>query len=710
MKPHLPNEPIAPSQDASNQQISIEQAMQLANGHQQAGKLQEAEHLLRQILQQQPQHPFALHLLGIIAQQCNQPDLAIDLIKQAIQANSGIAFFYSNLGEISRQQGQLDESIQYAMCALELDPENPTVHSNLGITWFDKKDFEKAQACQLKALSLNPKLSTALNNLGGIHRGRKEYDQAIDYYQRAVEADPNNPEPVNNLGTTLNENDQTEESIAPLNKALALNPSSADAVCNMGLSLNTLERYDEAITLFDKALSMREAYATAYIGLAKALQEKNELSKAEAEIQKALSIEPDNIDALNGAGNIYSRMGHVTEAHGYYDRILSIDPENSQALLGKGHLEMEEGHLQRAEELFNQSLSLGDDKLSARFNLIQIKKTAEIDENVKALLAEHDKNETLSIRKRTSLNYALGKCFDDLKDHDRAFPYFLEGSQLKRSTLNYDATSNAAVFDQIIEIINPDFIEKLKGHSNSSDAPIFIVGVPRSGTTLTEQIIASHPDVFGAGELYDLMDVFQQSTQANTDSHFPSNLKALTPDTAKQWVDDYINRLTERAPQAKHITDKMPANFIAIGLIHALLPNAKIIHVKRNPVDTCLSCFTRLFHHGQEQTYDLKELGQYYLNYLKIMDHWRTILPDTAFLDVQYEDIVADNKHQAKRLIDFCGLEWDDACLDFHKTKRPIKTASVTQVRQPIYSSSVERWRHYEKHLGPLIRVLDGLV
>jgi hypothetical protein len=213
--------------------------------------------------------------------------------------------------------------------------------------------------------------------------------------------------------------------------------------------------------------------------------------------------------------------------------------------------------------------------------------------------------------------------------------------------------------------------------------------------------------VHGAGELPDLLAIAQRPLNG---AGFPENILALNPAQLTAWGADYVAGLRLHAPEAKHITDKMPANFFAIGLIHLMLPHAKIIHVNRNPVDTCLSCFTRLFNRKQNQTYDLAELGRYYVDYARLMNHWRTVLPADAFIDVQYEAIVADPEAQARRLLDYCGLEWNAACLDFHKHQRSIRTASVTQVRQPVYQSSVERWRHYEKHLGPLLEALGGLV
>ncbi|MFA5372229.1 MAG: sulfotransferase, partial [Sideroxydans sp.] len=252
-------------------------------------------------------------------------------------------------------------------------------------------------------------------------------------------------------------------------------------------------------------------------------------------------------------------------------------------------------------------------------------------------------------------------------------------------------------------------IDRLRGNGDSSALPIFVLGMPRSGTTLTEQIIASHPDVFGAGELPDLLRIAHRKTHPDTTT-FPDNLRYLDAATLTAWGDEYIAGLKKRAPDSRHITDKMPANFFAVPLIHLMLPGAKIIHVNRNPVDTCVSCFTRLFHRKQEHTYDLAELGRYYADYVRLMDHWRAVLPQGAFYDVQYENIVADQEGEARKLLEYCGLEWDAACLDFHKTKRQIRTASVTQVRQPIYTTSVERWRKYEKSLGPLLDELGDLV
>jgi len=252
-------------------------------------------------------------------------------------------------------------------------------------------------------------------------------------------------------------------------------------------------------------------------------------------------------------------------------------------------------------------------------------------------------------------------------------------------------------------------LDQLRGAGNPSQVPIFVLGMPRSGTTLTEQIIASHPDVYGAGELSDLMDIVQLPANGQTVQPYPENLSVYPSKTCQILPSNTFQEFAAARLQQNTSRIKMPANYMAMGLIPLMLPHAKIIHVKRNPVDTCLSCYTRLFNRHQDATYDLAELGRHYVGYERLMQHWRKVMPVGSFVEVQYEDIVADMEGQARRLIDYCELEWNDACLEFHKNKRSVRTASLTQVRQPIYNSSVERWRHYEKFLGPLLSALGDL-
>ncbi|MDP3482189.1 MAG: sulfotransferase [Sulfuricella sp.] len=704
-------EPIVPVAQPPLQRLSLEQAMVLANQHQSQGRLQEAEHLLRQILQAQPQHAYALHLLGVIAHQAGKPELAIELIQKAIRSNGKVALFHANLGEMYRQLGKLDEAVEHGERAVALDANLASAHSNLGIAYFDRKDYGRAQTCQQHALAIDPNFAPALNNMGSICRANKDRNTALDWYRRASAANSAYLEPRSNLGAVLLEEERAQEAIEPLEQALRINPDYTEALCNLGMVRNALDQHDAAFPLLQRALQLRPAYAEAYVGLARVYFEKENFPEAEQCARRAVELAPEKAEMYSQLGGIYTEMARSSEAETLYRRALEIDPECNDALLGLGHLSMEGGDMELAESLFRQALANDTDNLPARFHLAQVRKVKAGDENLSALeaaeVAARNSEHPLPAKKAMALHFALGKCYDDSGEYDKAFPHFLEGCRLKRATFDYDANEVTRHFDSIMRVFSPATIERLRGAGDASPVPIFVLGMPRSGTTLTEQIIASHPDVHGAGELPDLLAIAQRAVAG---ASYPQNMQAIDRAQLTAWGADYVAGLQQRAPDARYITDKMPANFFAVGLIHLMLPNAKIIHVNRNPVDTCLSCFTRLFNRKQNQTYDLAELGRYYVDYARLMEHWRKVLPAGSFLDVRYEDIVADQEAQTRSMIEHCGLEWNDACLDFHKHKRSIRTASVTQVRQPIYSSSVERWRPYEKFLGPLLDALGDLV
>jgi len=681
--------------------------MELATQCQSQGRLQESEHLLQQILQHQPNHAFALHLLGVIAHQVGKNPLAVELIQKAIQSNANVALFHANISEILRILHCLDDSISHGEKAVMLEPQMAMAHSNLGIAYYDRKDYEKAEACQQRALKIDPGFAQSLNNLGNIRRECKHHEEAIGLYRQAIAANPNYLEPLNNLGALLLEDDRTQEAIAALTRALQLNPDYAEAICNMGGCNLELEENETALAYYRRALELRPIYVEAQMGLAKTYQALERLPDAEASGLTAIRIDPGYAKAHALMGSIYAELTQPERAEKAYDRALALNTECDDALLGLGHLCMENGQMEKAEELFLRALQFKPDNLGARIHIAQVKKVKAGDDNFAALLEEEKKSAGFSENKRMSLHFALGKCYDDSKDYEHAFPHFLAGCKIKRAKLSYDPAHAARQFAGVKEIFDQAIIERLVDAGEQSNLPIFVLGMPRSGTTLTEQIIASHPDVYGAGELNDLLGIANRNT--STASSFPENLRSLDRVTLSSWGAEYISGLKQRAPTAQRITDKMPANFFAVGLIHLMLPNAKIIHVNRNPVDTCLSCFTRLFNRKQEHTYDLAELGRYYVNYARLMEHWRNILSDGAFLDIRYEDIVEDQEGQARKLIEYCGLEWNDACLNFHKTQRSVRTASLTQVRQPIYTSSVERWRSYEKFLGPLLDALGDL-
>ena len=313
---------------------------------------------------------------------------------------------------------------------------------------------------------------------------------------------------------------------------------------------------------------------------------------------------------------------------------------------------------------------------------------------------------SLPMEDRRDLHFALGKAYADLDQRERSFHHLLEGNALKRREFVYDEAETLGFLDRIRTVFTAELMHSKRGLGDASMVPIFIVGMPRSGTTLVEQILASHPKVFGAGELKEFSKAATSLGMSNGALSFPEVVPALSAEQLRQLGTSYLDGVAAAAPKAERITDKMPANFSFVGLIHLALPNARIIHMRRDPIDTCLSCFSQLFAGDVPYCYNLGELGRYYRAYQTLMEHWRRVLPAGLMLEVEYEKVVADIEGQARQTVAYCGLEWDDACLDFYKTQRPIRTASATQVRQPIYRTSVGRWKPYQHLLQPLIKEL----
>lgn len=692
---------------AASDTMSAEQALQLAAQLNAAGRLQEAEALLRRVLQAQPANAEALHLLGVLAWSVGQRPQALQLIGQAVAINGSVALFHSNLAEMNRQLGQVDAAVRHGTQAVALAPSMPSAHANLGIAYFDAHNLERAERCHRQALALEPNLSVSHNNLGSIARACKDLDTAAACYRQALAVQPDYLDALSNLAAVLLEQEQPDTAEAYVLRALDINPHYAEALCNLGLIRLKQERIAEADGLLVRSLQIRPGYPETMLGLAAVYRDQDRMEDAIALLNQCVQLHPDRAAAWCQYGALSMERGNAEEARAAYERALTIDASSSMALTGLGNLCLEQGKMEDAQRLLEQAIAIAPDDLGARFHLVQARKVSAGEANLQALEALLPRAASFSSEKAISLHYALGKAYDDLKDWDRAFPHFLEGARLKRAKLQYSARDDAARVQRLISLTSREFLDSLRGGGDPSQTPVFVLGMPRSGTTLTEQIIASHPQVHGAGELSDLIHMLHgHPSVARNSIPFPENLTSLNTVSAGAMGAEYVRRLQARAPDAPRITDKMPANYLALGLIPALLPNARIIHVMRNPVDTCLSCFTRLFNRHQDATYDLYELGQHYANYARLMQHWREVLPASTFLDVQYESIVADMEGQARRLIDWVGLPWDDVCLDFHNNTRSVRTASVTQVRQPIYTSSIERWRNYEKFLGPL---LEGL-
>jgi tetratricopeptide (TPR) repeat protein len=370
------------------------------------------------------------------------------------------------------------------------------------------------------------------------------------------------------------------------------------------------------------------------------------------------------------------------------------------ALLGLGELDL-------ARQAYEKAVDLAPRSGRYYRALLMTKRVAPGDKHLAAMEQLAADMPSLHPVEQAELHFALGKAYADLGQHERSFAHLLDGNAIKRRELVYDETRALNSLYRVRDVFTPDLLNTRRNAGVPSEVPIFIVGMARSGTTLMEQILASHPKVFGAGERQDFPDLATGVQSPGDPRIFPEVVEALSNRELHRLGETYLNAIVPLAPEAARITDKMPGNFAFAGLIHLALPNARIIHMRRDPIDTCLSCFSILFTKGQPHTYDLAELGRYYRAYEALMAHWRRVLPAGVMLEIHYEDLVANLEGRTREALTFCGLDWDDNCLAFHTTRRSIRTASAGQARRPVYDTSIGRWRPYEAFLQPLIRELE---
>ena len=528
------------------------------------------------------------------------------------------------------------------------------------------------------------------------------------FYRAQLKLKPNHFGSLHSLALICIQRGDLKEARRQIRKALNQNPNSAEAYNTLGYILQGLERVEEAIAAYQKAITLKPDYAIAYNNLGNSLLGCERFEDAVKQYQLAVATKADFAEAYKNLGGAFLALERYDDAIAYSDKALRIQPNLAGAYFHKGIALGTDGRL--AEARASYEMAVKSAPRSGRFHqsLAEIKRYQNGDAHLVEMEALAREMTSLPEEDQMCLHFALGKALMDVEEHERAFRHLLKGNALKRRRVCYDEQKSLSSLDRIRSAFTPEFMRSHASEGATSGLPIFILGMPRSGTTLIEQILASHPDVHGGGERPDFENAVTGifATKRN-DIAYLDCIRTLTKSKLQELGSRYLATLRSVAPGASRITDKLPGNFRFVGLIHLALPNARIIHVRRDPIDTCLSCFTKLFSGELSYTYSLEELGRYYQAYAKLMSHWRQVLPAGAMLDVDYEALVADIEGQARRLVAYCGLAWHDRCVDFHRTKRPIRTASVAQVRQPIYTSSVGRWRPYRHLLRPLLEALE---
>jgi len=633
-----------------------------------AGKLAEAERAYREILADEPGNADALHLLGALKQQSGKADEAISLVRQAIARK----------------------------------PDSALYHNTLGIAYGMTQAFDWAVEAFTKAASLAPQYADPHLHLGNMMRMKGRKDEAVGHFERAIEIKQDFAEAHNNLGTLLIDMEQWQKAESHLMAAARMRPGHSEIAINLAVARRAIDS-KAAIAGLEEVLAVHPKHPAALTNLGAVYSDLGERDLAVEYLRKALAAAPENPQIKLDLANALSQFGQHEEAKTHYVAIAESGPPPKRltAILALATIADQDGDFAAAADYYDQAHRIRPEAPAVVAGILRRQGKA-VAEDLMRKAETLVQDESKPSEGRASLQMALGALYAGRKEFDRAFAAYSQGNSLRQKVYGkrnivYDRQARKQRVDALVRTYDTEFFRVHSRGGSDSNLPVFVVGMPRSGTTLSEQILASHSDVHGADELMDITIV-----AARLD---PGNYRRIAADrpgplrlNAQQLhgeADRYLGIIRAMAPRAKRIVDKYPANFENLGLIATLFPHGKIVHCQRDPRDIAWSCFTTNFLYPLVWSLDLEDFAHYYGQYRRLMDHWRQVLP-VPVMDRRYEEAVGDFEGAARRLVDFCGLDWQDACLEFYKTERTVRTASIQQVRQPVYTSSIGRWRDYE--------------
>ena len=680
--------------------LTIPQAIERAYAHWNAGQAPQAEILARRVLDVSPAQIECLHLLGLIAHAYDKIDMALEYMRQACGFSYSPGGYFSNYAEMCRQNRLLGEAEKAGRTAVERSPEMVGAWNNLGIILQEAGKLEESITCLRKVVALEPENPEAFNNLANTLLLTANFDEAQRFYEKALELHPRYADANSNLAHLLMKQGQFDAAETYAQRAIDINPQLVTAYLNLVEIAIERQQFGQAIQRLDALMRFAPQHPSALVARAIVLHRQGEFENALKAATEAVKFAPESAQAHNILGKTQQALNMLEDAQKSFTRAQALPGlERNSARINLAEMYAARNDKPAALAMLTEVVSDDPQNMIAWGQLADIKKFRADDPDLEILENLYiEKSERLSLADRIILCFTLGKAFLDIGEGDTAFRYLGEGNRLKRGTFDYDSAQTGRWLQSHSRRFSGEWFNDHAGMGDPSDMPVFIVGMPRSGTTLIEQMLGAHPDICPAGELAYITNLVENADRAGGNAERPD----LTGMAAQ-----YLAKVAPLAEGRSHVVDKMPANFIHLGWIHAMFPNARIIHCRRDPVDTCLSCYSRLFGAEQSFTYDMTELGAFYLAYRDLMAHWRNVLPDNRLIEVDYEAVIADCETEARRLIDFIGVPWDDACLAFHKSQRPVRTASVHQVREPLYTTSVGRWRPYARHLAPLLQALD---
>jgi tetratricopeptide (TPR) repeat protein len=628
----------------------------------------------------------------------NRPLRAEELCRDYLIQKPGCTEHLRLLSHALMKQNRYLEAEEKLRFAISLSPDYPQLHEDLGSVFAMQSRFDEAIPEFERAIQLQPSLPLVHKKLGhalaAVGRGK----EADEEFQSYIDSNPNR-EAVMNAVDLLSE-EKIEEAITKLQEILKKSPNDVNAMRYLARAYRLGDKnLQDAEALLRTAVQQSPDFTPGWFDLASLLM-RDKIMEAIAAYEKVVQLDPKNAAAWGGLGSAYGLAMYPDKSAEAYAKSIELEPDVPNVLMGHGHALKTLGNQSRALKSYRAAIKNKPDFGEVYWSMANLKVFKFEDEEVNAMLHQLDE-ECLSENEEIHFRFALGKAFEDNKDYSQAWHYYHTGNQLQRKTVEHFPVEMEMRHNLIKEVFNQEFLKERSNIGYDCPDPILIVGLPRSGSTLIEQILASHSQVEGTSELPILGNLAQSIGQHRNDGiQYP---KAVLDLRNKDWLaygQQYIDEAQRHRTTSKpFFTDKLPNNFPLIGLLSIILPKAKVINARRHPFDSCLGGYKQLFSKGQNFTYDMLDLAHYYQQYDAMIKHWHQVLPG-KILDVHYEQTVDDLETQVRRVLDFCELPFEQSCIDFHQTERAIKTASSEQVRQPIYKGALGTWRRYEQFLG----------
>ena len=634
--------------------------------------------------------------LGRLLLQLGRTEAALSACRRALEIRPQFAAALGNLANAERARGALAAAISAYRGAIALEPGLAEAHRNLGSALLEAGEAEAAIDALRRAVELRPDYVEAVTQLAQILAGLGRAAEALPFYERLLAHD-RRADTLNDCGTLLAGLGRFEAALRRYREALELTPRDARLHANIGHVLHCLGDHRAAMEHCRRAIELDPRLPEGHLHLGNALLAINEMHAAEAAYRGGLEVAPDHARLHTAYAMAARALGRLDEAAASTRRALAIRPDAADALTLLGSMAIDRGRFEEAEALLHKALALSADLPEALIGLTAARRMSAADAPWREA-AERALASGPPVAHAIGLHHALGKYYDDVGEDDAAFEHHRRGHELaRRSRPPYDRVATSARVARTLAAFDRGALDELRPGGAASERPVFVFGMPRSGTSLAEQILASHPQVHGAGE-----ELFWQLA-ADAELAAQTGQRAATIATLGR---QYLSMLATFPPTVTRVIDKLPSNFKNLGLIHAALPGARFIHLERHPLDTCLSIYFQGFSAAHAYASDLGDLAHYYLEYRRLMSHWRATLPAGILLEVPYEALVDDPEHWSRRMLAHIGLPWDPRCLEFYRTERPVLTASSWQVRQPVGRSSIGRWRRYRRHLRQLLEVL----